>query len=146
MIAAQQARQSFAILLLRLWHHMKHIFVGNPGLSKSFTIFFSDLPLIDQLWPKQVPRGVRSGRVRGAGCAKHKGENRSSVLKKPDFRCRPLCFTVLMASHRAIRLRSGHGRESCDANGPRNTKNTNLAKQSPRLLLPLLPVGSLESA
>ena len=38
---------------------------------------------------------------------------------------RSLCF--LVALYRAMRLRFGYGFESCDANGPRNVKNTNLA-------------------
>ena len=33
--------------------------------------------------------------------------------------------------YRAIRLRFGYEFESCDANGPRNIKNINLAKQTP---------------
>ena len=42
------------------------------------------------------------------------------------------------------RLRFGYGFESCDANGPRNVKNTNLAKHRPVFLPPLLLVGSKE--
>ena len=37
----------------------------------------------------------------------------------------------LVALYRAMRLRFGYGFESCDANGPRNVKNTNLAKHRP---------------
>ena len=36
-----------------------------------------------------------------------------------------------MALYRAIRMRFGYGFESCDANGLRNLKDTNLAKQKP---------------
>ena len=36
-----------------------------------------------------------------------------------------------------MRLRFGDGFESCDANGPRNLKNTNPAKHTP-VFLPLL--------
>ena len=50
-----------------------------------------------------------------------------------------------MALYRAIRLRFGYGFESCDANGPRNVKNTNLAKHRPVFLAPLFLVGSKES-
>ena len=51
-------------------------------------------------------------------------------------------FGSLVALHRAMRLRFGYGFESCDANGPRNAKNTNLAKHRPVFLHPLLLVGS----
>ena len=37
----------------------------------------------------------------------------------------------LVALYRAIRLQFGYGFESCDANGLRNAKNTNLAKPRP---------------
>ena len=50
----------------------------------------------------------------------------------------------LVALYRAMRLRCGYGFESCDANGPRNVKNTNIAKHRPIFLLPLLLVGSKE--
>ena len=50
----------------------------------------------------------------------------------------------LVALYRATRLRFGYGFESCDANGPRNVKNTNLAKHRP-IFFPLLLVGSKES-
>ena len=50
----------------------------------------------------------------------------------------------LVALYRAMRLRRGYGFESCDANGPRNVKNTNIAKHRPIFLLPLLLVGSKE--
>ena len=43
-----------------------------------------------------------------------------------------------MALYRAMRLRFGYGFESCDANGPRNVKSTNLAKHRPVFLPPLL--------
>ena len=43
-----------------------------------------------------------------------------------------------------MRLRFGYGFESCDANGPRNVKNTNLAKHRPVFLHPLLLDGSEE--
>ena len=46
--------------------------------------------------------------------------------------------------YRAMRLRFGYGFESCDANGPRNVKNTYLAKHRPVFLPPLLLVGSKE--
>ena len=42
-----------------------------------------------------------------------------------------LLYPRLVALYRAMRLRFGYGFESCDANGPRNVKNTNLAKQRP---------------
>ena len=48
----------------------------------------------------------------------------------------------LVALYRAMRLRFGYGFESCDANGPRNVKNTYLAKHRPVFLPPLLLVGS----
>ena len=48
----------------------------------------------------------------------------------------------LVALYRAMRLRFGYGFESCDANGPRNVKNTNIAKHRPIFLPPLLLVGS----
>ena len=38
-------------------------------------------------------------------------------------------------------VRFGYGFESCDANGLRNVKNTNLAKHRPVFLPPLLLVG-----
>ena len=44
-----------------------------------------------------------------------------------------------------MRLRFGYGFESCDANSPRNVKNTNLAKHRPAFIPPLLLVGSKES-
>ena len=50
----------------------------------------------------------------------------------------------LVALYRAMRLRFGYGFESCDANGPRNVKNTYLAKHRPIFLPPLLLVGSKE--
>ena len=49
---------------------------------------------------------------------------------------------TLVALYRAMRLRCGYGFESCDANGPRNVKNTNIAKHRPIFLPPLLLVGS----
>ena len=52
---------------------------------------------------------------------------------------------TLVALYRAMRLRFGYGFESCDANGPRNVKNTNLAKHRPIIFPPLLLVGSKES-
>ena len=51
---------------------------------------------------------------------------------------------TLVALYRAMRLRFGYGFESCDANGPRNGKNTYLAKHRPVFLPPLLLVGSKE--
>ena len=51
---------------------------------------------------------------------------------------------ILVALYRAMRLRFGYGFESCDANGPRNVKNTNIAKHRPIFLPPLLLVGSKE--
>ena len=50
---------------------------------------------------------------------------------------------TLVALYRAMRLRFGYGFESCDANGPRNVKNTNIAKHRP-IFPPLLLVGSKE--
>ena len=50
----------------------------------------------------------------------------------------------LVALYRAMRLRFGYGFESCDANGPRNVKNTNVAKHRPIFLPPLLLVDSKE--
>ena len=50
----------------------------------------------------------------------------------------------LVALYRAMRLRCGYGFESCDANGPRNVKNTNIAKHRPIFLPPVLLVGSKE--
>ena len=50
----------------------------------------------------------------------------------------------LVALYRAMQLRFGYGFESCDANGPRNVKNTNLAKHRPIFLPPLRLVGSKE--
>ena len=38
---------------------------------------------------------------------------------------------ILVALYRAMRLRFGYGFESCEANGPRNVKNTNIAKHRP---------------
>ena len=52
----------------------------------------------------------------------------------------PLSATFA-ALYCAIRLQFGYGFESCDANGPRNVKSTNLAKQRP--VFP--PVGNQES-
>ena len=51
----------------------------------------------------------------------------------------------LVALYRAMRVRFGYGFESCDANGPRNVKNTNVAKHRPIVLPPLLLVGSKAS-
>ena len=51
---------------------------------------------------------------------------------------------TLVALYRAMRLRFGYGFESCDANGPQNVKNTNIAKHRPIFLPPLLLVGSKE--
>ena len=51
---------------------------------------------------------------------------------------------TLVALYRAMRLRFGYGFESCDANGPRNVKNTNIAKHRPIFLPPLLLVASKE--
>ena len=53
-------------------------------------------------------------------------------------------FVSLVALYHAMRLRFGYGFESCDANGPRNVKNTNPAKHRPVLLPTLLLVGSKE--
>ena len=50
----------------------------------------------------------------------------------------------VVALYRAMRLRFGYGFEPCDADGPRNVKNTNVAKQRPIYLPPLLLVGSKE--
>ena len=47
----------------------------------------------------------------------------------------------LVAVYCAMRLRFGYGFESCDANGPRNVKNTNLAKHRP-IFFSLLVVRS----
>ena len=52
---------------------------------------------------------------------------------------------TLVAPHRTIRLRFGYGFASCDANGPRNVKNQNLANQKPVFLSPLRPFGSQAS-
>ena len=41
-------------------------------------------------------------------------------------------------------MRCGYGFESCDANCPRNVKNTNIAKHRPIFLPPLLLVSSKE--
>ena len=57
---------------------------------------------------------------------------------------RPPCEETLLALYRAMRLRCGYGFESCDANGPRNVKNTNIAKHRSIFLHPLLLVGSKE--
>ena len=54
------------------------------------------------------------------------------------------CRESLVALYRAMRLRFGYGFESCDANDPRNVKNTYLAKHRPIFLHPLLLVGSKE--
>ena len=48
-----------------------------------------------------------------------------------------------MTFYRALRLRLGDGFESCYANGLRNVKNANPAKQRP-VFSPLLPVGCQE--
>ena len=56
----------------------------------------------------------------------------------------PVEMSRLVALYRAMRLRFGYGFESCDANGPRNVKNTNIAKHRPIFLPPLLLVGSKE--
>ena len=47
------------------------------------------------------------------------GESGVAIYENPGF---------LVALYRAIRLRFGYGFELCDANGPRDVKNTNLAK------------------
>ena len=67
---------------------------------------------------------------------------RETSLKKCQLR---LEGRNLVALYRAMRLRFGYGFESCDANGPRNVKNTNLAKHRPAFLPPLLLVGNKES-
>ena len=47
----------------------------------------------------------------------------------------------LVALYRAMRLRFGYGFESCDANGPRNVRNTNVAKhRALRRNMPLSPI------
>ena len=46
---------------------------------------------------------------------------------------------ILVALYRAMRLRFRYGLESCDANSPRNVKNTNPAKQRPVSFAPLSP-------
>ena len=57
----------------------------------------------------------------------------------------PENLRILVALYRAMRLRFGYGFESCDANDPRNVKNTYLAKKHrPVFLPPLLLVGSRE--
>ena len=53
-------------------------------------------------------------------------------------------MSTLVELYRAMRLRFGYGFESCDANGPRNVKNTNPAKQSP-FFSPTSPFGGQES-
>ena len=60
-------------------------------------------------------------------------------MEVEDFRC--IVFVSLGALYRAIRLRFGYGFESCDANGPRNVKNTNLAKHR-AVFFAILLVGS----
>ena len=47
-----------------------------------------------------------------------------------------LSLSTLVALYRAMRLRFGYRFESCDANGPQNVKNTNLAKHRVRFILP----------
>ena len=49
---------------------------------------------------------------------------------------------TVVALYRVMRLRFGYGFESCDANGPRNVQNINIAKHRPILLPPLFLVGS----
>ena len=61
-----------------------------------------------------------------------------------DSYSQELIFPILVALYRAMRLRCGYGFESCDANGPRNVKNTNIAKHRLILLPPLLLVGRKE--
>ena len=56
----------------------------------------------------------------------------------------PWSMSCLVALYRAMRLRFGYRFESCDANDPRNVKNTYLAKHRPIFLPPLLLVGSKE--
>ena len=56
------------------------------------------------------------------------------------LRSRPPSTEV--ALYRATRPRLWYGFKSCDANGPRNVKNANLAKHRPVFLPPLLLVGS----
>ena len=62
----------------------------------------------------------------------------------PCQRMRESTLGSLVALYRAMRLRFGYGFESCDANGPRNFKNTNIAKHRPIFLPPLLLVCSKE--
>ena len=50
----------------------------------------------------------------------------------------------LVALYRAIQLRFGCGFEACDANSPRNIKNTNLVKQKPVSFL-FVPKGACRS-
>ena len=76
------------------------------------------------------PVGGNSAFRQGKG-----GEHPRVVLGRPE---------ILVALYRAMRLRCGYGFESCDANGPRNVKNTNITKCRPIFLPPVLLVGSKE--
>ena len=51
----------------------------------------------------------------------------------------------LVALYRVIRLRFGYRFESCDANGPRNVKSTNLANTRARFSSPISFVGNKKS-
>ena len=62
------------------------------------------------VWRFQVHFGAAKGGKQG------QHEKRGALLQ------------TLVALYRAMRLRCGYGFESCDANGPRNVKNTNPAK------------------
>ena len=102
------------------------------------------------------PGALRTLQKRANKAGKTKGKKGWGRAARHPFRLKPplICYTPicgsptrahpsnLVALYRAIRLRFGYGFESCDANGPRNVKNINLAKHRPVYLASLLLVGS----
>ena len=56
---------------------------------------------------------------------------RSVVAAASLSRCPSDKLRVLVALYRVMQLRFGYGFESCEANGPRNIKSTNIAKDRP---------------
>ena len=72
------------------------------------------------------------------------GSEKRGLLEKGGLFRKVHFLETLVALYCAMRLRFGYGFESCDANGPRNVKNTYLAKHRPVFLPPLFLVGSKE--
>ena len=126
MILQQDIGKSF---FANWWmNHFVNSFWSNDSLCvpngmNEWHLFTRGEIACEQKWKSKKLRQIMSVSMVG----KHKSQNGS-----------------LVALHRAMRLRFGYRFESCDANGPRNVKNTNIAKHKPIFFPPLLLVGNKE--